>query len=342
MRARTSWPRSSVPSGWAHDGALSLALKSISSMGTRYTSGPVRTASTMRTRTTEPKRARRWRRNRRQASAVSDEDFRRAAVGGAPAKAPAAGLPVRDARIEAAIEDIRDEVEEDHQPREHEGDGHDHRGVVGEDGADEERADAGYAEDLLGDEGAGEDGGNLQRHQGDHRDEGIAHRLPGDGHALGESLRPRGADVVELDHVEHRGAHEAGHGRGLKEAEDGDGHDGLPDVLPPPAPAGGADVGPVDEGEPVQVDAEKEDEEQPGEKRRQRKAEEGASGGDLVEEGVGARRRVDPDGDGDEEAQELRGADDEDGGGQPLQDDPVHVDAAHEGEAPVPLHHGGG
>src|SRR5258705_10537828 len=114
MRARTSWPRSSVPSGWAHDGALSLALKSISSMGTRYTSGPVRTASTMRTRTTEPKRARRGRRNRRQAPAVSDEDFRRAAGGGAPAEAPGAGLPERDAGIAPGQEGIPHEGGNDH------------------------------------------------------------------------------------------------------------------------------------------------------------------------------------------------------------------------------------
>src|SRR4029453_9379709 len=173
MRASTSCPRSSVPRGCAHDGPLSLALKSISSMGTRYTSGPTSTATTMNTRIPAPMTASRWRRKRRHASAVSEVDGRRMGAAGAPVSAPAR-LSVRDAGIEPAIEEIRDQAEDHHQRREDEGDGHDHRGVVGENRADEEGADAGHAEDLLGDEGAREDRGHLQRDQRDHGDEGVA------------------------------------------------------------------------------------------------------------------------------------------------------------------------
>jgi hypothetical protein len=54
MRARMSWPRSSVPSGCVAEGVFSLARKSISSMGTRYTNGPATTATTIVARITVP------------------------------------------------------------------------------------------------------------------------------------------------------------------------------------------------------------------------------------------------------------------------------------------------
>ena len=58
-------------------------------------------------------------------------------------------------------------------------------------------------------------------------------------------------------------------------------------------------------------------------------------GRDLVEERVGPHRRQDADGQRDEQGQELGGAEDEEGRGQALQDQGVHVDPAHEREAPV-------
>src|SRR6185436_6621013 len=137
MRARMSWPRSSVPSGWLHDGRWSFALKSISLIGTCQRSGPTSTASAMMARITAPATARRWRRKRRQASAHG-EWLRARRLGSAPAP-----LAVSDPGVEPAIEEVGDQVAEDHEAREHEGHRHDHRRVVGEDRADEERADAG-------------------------------------------------------------------------------------------------------------------------------------------------------------------------------------------------------
>ena len=68
-----------------------------------------------------------WRRKRRHASAPAR---------GAPARRRA---PRRvsggDARVEPAIEHVRDEVEQDDEAGEHEGHGHDDRRVVGEDRA---------------------------------------------------------------------------------------------------------------------------------------------------------------------------------------------------------------
>ena len=51
MRDSTSWPRSSVPIGCAHDGPCSRAVKSISLIGTVHTSGPSITARIMKAST---------------------------------------------------------------------------------------------------------------------------------------------------------------------------------------------------------------------------------------------------------------------------------------------------
>src|SRR5215472_12702498 len=153
MRASRSWPRSSVPSGCCQDGPCSMALKSMSLIATGHTMGPSATVSTIAVRMTRLAIASRWRRKRRHAS-------RRRAAGRRSA-APAAVLAVSDARVEEAIKQVRNQVEQDHKAGEDEGHAHDHRRVVGEDGADEERADARDAEDLLGDDGAAEHGGEL-------------------------------------------------------------------------------------------------------------------------------------------------------------------------------------
>jgi hypothetical protein len=69
---------------------------------------------------------------------------------------------------------------------------------------DQQRADAGHAEDLLGDDGAAEDRGHLQRDQRHHRDQRVAHDVLDDDLALARPFAARGGDVVETDHVEHR------------------------------------------------------------------------------------------------------------------------------------------
>src|SRR3984893_10169296 len=148
MRANKSWPRSSVPSGCAQDGLVSWALKSMALIGTRQKNGPKATASIISARIPILATASRCRRNRRQVSSAS-EGCR--ALRPAP---PTPALAIRDARIEPAIEDISDQVEQDHKTGEHEGHGHDHRRVVGQNGADQQRSDAGNAKYLLGDDGA--------------------------------------------------------------------------------------------------------------------------------------------------------------------------------------------
>src|SRR5687768_3729140 len=119
MRARRSWPRSSVPNGCFNDGPARRAAKSMSLMGTRQMRGPKSTASTITVRTTVPKSASLWRRKRRHTSAHGELLRARAGLGAMSASA------VGDAGVEPAIEQVGDEVEEDHQAGEHEGHRHD-------------------------------------------------------------------------------------------------------------------------------------------------------------------------------------------------------------------------
>src|SRR6266446_9822524 len=117
MRANKSWPRSSVPSGCVQDGLVSCALKSMSLIGTCQTSGPKATASIISARIPILATASRCRRNRRQVSSASE---------GCRALRPAPATPalaIGDARIEPAIEDIGDQVEQDHKTGENEGHG---------------------------------------------------------------------------------------------------------------------------------------------------------------------------------------------------------------------------
>src|SRR5262245_60446230 len=139
-----SWPRSSVPNTWAHEGALSLARKSISSIGTRYASGPSRTAPTMTPRTRTPTIARRCRRKRRPASSQRESDLRAGARTSRPATAsdvvPFAAITrssERDPGVQPAIDEVGDQPEDEDQRREDERHAHDDRRVVGQDRADE-------------------------------------------------------------------------------------------------------------------------------------------------------------------------------------------------------------
>src|SRR5262245_51903105 len=127
MRESRSWPRSSVPNGCSQDGGDSRAVKSISLIGIGHSHGPATIASASSASTTTLAAASRWRRNRLSASRPGEK--RRLRDAGA-----AAASTEGDAWVKPAIQDIGDQVEEDDEAGEHEGDGHDHGRVVGEDG----------------------------------------------------------------------------------------------------------------------------------------------------------------------------------------------------------------
>src|SRR6187200_2633845 len=115
MRASRSCPRSSVPKGCFIDGPARRAAKSMSLIGTRQRSGPKSTASTITERMSTPMTASLWRRKRRHTSAHGELLLARAGLAG---MSPSA---VGDAGVEPAIEEVGDEVEEDHQAGEDEG-----------------------------------------------------------------------------------------------------------------------------------------------------------------------------------------------------------------------------
>src|SRR6187431_2946725 len=114
MRAKMSWPRSSVPKGCLALGVLRRAVKSISLIDIFQKSGPRRTSSTIATSTARPNTASLWRRKRRQASAAGETLRRRGAA------AAAARLAIADAGVEPGIEQVGDQVEQDDEDREHE------------------------------------------------------------------------------------------------------------------------------------------------------------------------------------------------------------------------------
>src|SRR6476646_2459673 len=101
----------------------------MSLIATRQTSGPNATATTRNSSRSALTTASLCRRKRRQASSPGEKAALLAGL--ATASAGADGSTVRDAGVEPAIQDIGDEVEEDHQAREHEGHRHDDRRVVG-------------------------------------------------------------------------------------------------------------------------------------------------------------------------------------------------------------------
>src|SRR6478736_4922814 len=187
MRAKMSWPRSSVPNGWLAVDVCRRDVKSMSLIATFQTSGPNTTMSTITLRTTRPMTASRCRRKRRHASAAGETLRRRRGA----AAAPTLALAVGDAGIEPAIKKVGDEVEEDDEAGEHEGHRHHDRRVVAQDGVDQERADAGDTKDLLGDDRAAEDLRHGQGDQRHHRDQRVAHDVLEDDGALAQSLAAR-------------------------------------------------------------------------------------------------------------------------------------------------------
>ncbi len=197
----------------------------------------------------------------------------------------------------------------------------------------------GHAEDLLGHDSAAEHDRHLQGDQRHHRDQCVAHDVLEHHAALRQTLGARGGDVIQTDHVQHGGAHEAGPGGALEQPKHGNRHDRLPDLSPPPAEAGRLHVGAEHERQPVEFHAEQQDEHDASEEGRQREADHRKRAGDLVKDRIGPRRRKDAHRQGDQQCQNLRGADNAKRRRQALQDQRIDVNATDEGEAPVAVQH---
>ncbi len=155
------------------------------------------------------------------------------------------------------------------------------------DGAHDETAHPGHREDRLGDDGAAQEQPELEagdRDEGQRRvDEGVA----ADDEPLGDALGPRGAHVVEVDHLQHARADDAEEERGREGGQGERGHD----EGGPALPAG--------DGKDAELDREEQDEHDARPEHGHGGAEEDDERGRVVEDRVAAHRAEDADGHGE-------------------------------------------
>ena len=83
------------------------------------------------------------------------------------------------------------------------------------DGLQDQPADAGQGEDVLDHDGPGQEVGELQPHDGEDGNHGVAQHVPPQGGAPGQALGAGGADIVLAHRVEQRGAGETREDRAL-------------------------------------------------------------------------------------------------------------------------------
>ena len=79
-------------------------------------------------------------------------------------------------------------------------------------------AEARQVEHVLDDDGAGQQEGELQADDGQHRDQRVAQRVPPQRLPPAQALGAGGADIVLAQRLEQRRAHDAGEDRGLRQA----------------------------------------------------------------------------------------------------------------------------
>ncbi len=89
-----------------------------------------------------------------------------------------------------------------------------------------------------------------------------------DDGAFGHALGARGSHIVLIEIVEHRGAHEATDLGGVEQPQHHHRHGHLLDLGDETAPVRDAQRGIVDRRQPLQVDAENDDEQKAGEEGR--------------------------------------------------------------------------
>src|SRR3989442_7110112 len=170
-----SRPNSSAPSRYLAPGRARFSIR-LWRVGSWTASHGARVAVSTSTRTSaRPIRARRFLRKRIQAST---RVFGSALL--------------RDARVEEAVGQIDDQVDDD------EGQGEDEHGalqedvVAGEDRLDHETAEPRPREDRLGEHGAAHELARLQPEQRDERGGGVAERVPAEHPPLAHALGPGG------------------------------------------------------------------------------------------------------------------------------------------------------
>src|SRR5580765_1090705 len=310
-RERTSRPRWSVPSRWALPSApANVGAESRPRSDWRMGSAGAITGAASAARIKSATNT---------APPTARPRVRRARLAGAcSARA--------DARIEEAIDQVDAEVDHD---EEHGGDEHGalHDGVVAVvDRLDGEPADTRPREDRLGDDGAAEQGTELQPGDRDDRHRRVLQGVLDDHEHFRDALGAGGADVVRAQHLEHRGAREPRDRRHREGAERQRGqHQALPALA-------------TRRRQQTEVERDDQDQEDPDEEGRRRLADEGERHRRLIDGGVSFHGRDDPDGQGDQQRQGERGEAELEGRGQIVEDHSGGRLAEMDGLAKIPVH----
>ena len=139
--------------------------------------------------------------------------------------------PQPDPRVQVGVEHVDDDVRGHHDDGEEEDRPEDEAEVErGQDRVGEQEPDALQVEDELDDREAADEPREGEAEDGDRDVERVAPRVASDDLRLGDALRARGPDVVEVHHLEHGVAHVAqdhrdravgDHQRGQDQADQG-------------------------------------------------------------------------------------------------------------------------
>src|SRR5947208_8106187 len=113
---------------------------------------------------------------------------------------------IADPRVEYAVEQVGDQVQDDDEGRGDQQPGFERVDVVAPDGIEQERARALPLEHGLGDHRSTEDRADVQRGDRGQRDERVAQRVPSRDGPARHTFRARQPDVVAAHHLEHRRA----------------------------------------------------------------------------------------------------------------------------------------
>ena len=122
------------------------------------------------------------------------------------------------ARIDHRIGEVDKEVDGNDGGDQQHDDAFDDDQVALGDRLEDRPAETGQVEDVLDDDGTGEQEGELQTGNGEHGDHGVAQRMPPSTRG-GQALRTRRADVVLVEHLDQRRAGNAGQDRRLRQSE---------------------------------------------------------------------------------------------------------------------------
>src|SRR6188508_350708 len=107
-------------------------------------------------------------------------------------------------RVEPEVEEVGEEVENDHRQGEQEERRLQHRIVALVDRLDDQEPDARVREDVLNGDRAADDEPERQRNEGDYREHRVAEPVLPDRRPVREAFCPRGEDVVLTERLEHR------------------------------------------------------------------------------------------------------------------------------------------